>query len=171
MYKEIFNVENGEVIINEHILNIPVFKAVKEFYKDFMPAFRYLRYRYDPKSPYCDEPEEDKDGLVMKDFPGEYSLEDRVMIDAIEWLNARYITPSYRYFLDTKMLMEKMGAYGRVSAIKSDRDGNLAALQRQLSTAGKTIQEFKNLEKIVEAEIEEMNKPKNRGTQESGYDE
>lgn len=171
MYKEIFNIENGEVIINEHVLNIPVFKAIKDYYKDFMPAFRYLRYRYDPKSPYCDEPEDEKDNIVKQDFPGEYDLEDEVMINAIEWLEKRYVTPTYRYFLDNKRLMEKIGQYGRESEITSGRDGNFPAMQRQLSTVGKTITEFKQLEKVVEQELEEMNKSKNRGSSESGYDE
>jgi hypothetical protein len=96
MYKEIFDMVGGEVVINEHILNIPVLRAVKDFYPDPMPAFKFLRYRYDPKSPYCDEPEDLKDELVFRDFPGDYSLEDKVMIEAIQWLEERYVTPTYR---------------------------------------------------------------------------
>ena len=171
MYKEIFDIENGEVIINEHILNIPALRAVKDYYKDCLPAFKYLRYRYDPKSPYCDEPEEDKDDIVLREFPGEYTLEDSVMIDAIEWLTQRYVTPTYRYFLDNKRLLEKIGAAGRDEEITFGRDGNFAAMQRQLGTVGKTMSEFKQLEKIVDQEIEEMNKTKNRGGGESGYGE
>lgn len=171
MYKEIFDIENGEIVINEHILNIPVLRAVKDYYRDPLPAFKFLRYRYDPKSPYCDEPEDDKDEIVIGEFPGEYTLEDKVMIAAIEWLTKRYITPSFRYFLDTKRLMEKVGAYGRDAAITSGRDGNFASMQRQLGTVGKTISEFKQLEKVIEQEIEEMSKSKNRAGYESGYGE
>jgi hypothetical protein len=93
------------------------------------------------------------------------------MIDAVEWLKERYVTPTYRYFLDNKKLMEKIGAYGRDSEITSGRDGNFASMQRQLGTVGKTISEFKQLEKIVEQEIEEMNKTKNRGAHDTGYGE
>lgn len=171
MYKEIFDIENGEVIINEHILNIPVLRAIKDYYKNPLPAFKYLRYRYDPKSPYCDEPESDKDEIVLREFPGEYTLEDQVMIDAIDWLIARFVTPTYRYFLDNKRLMEKIGEAGRNEEITFGRDGNFAAMQRQLGTVGKTITEFKQLEKVVEQELEEMNKSKNRGDHESGYGE
>jgi len=171
MYKEIFDIDNGEIVINEHILNIPVLRAVKDYYKDPLPAFRFLRYRYDPKSPFCDEPEEEKDEIVLRNFPGEYTLEDVVIIDAIQWLEERYVTPTYRYFLDNKRLMEKIGAAGRNEEITFGRDGNFAAMQRQLGTVGKTITEFKQLEKIVEMEIEEMSKSKNRGTQETGFGE
>lgn len=171
MYKEIFDIENGEIIINEHILNIPVLRAVKEFYKDPMPAFRFLRYRYDPKSPYCDEPESEKDELVLREFPGEYTLEDQVMIEAIDWLEKRFITPTYRYFLDNKRLMEKIGSVGRTEEVTFGRDGNFAGMQRQLQTVGKTINEFKQLEKVVELEIEEMSKTRNRGGHETGFGE
>lgn len=171
MYKEIFDIEAGEIIINEHILNIPALRAVKEYYKDPLPALKYLRYRYDPKSPYCDEPEENKDEIILSEFPGEYTLEDPVMIGAINWLESRYITPTYRYFLDNKKLMEKIGAYGRDSEITSGRDGNFASMQRQLGTVGKTISEFKQLEKIVEQEIEELNKTVNRANRETGFGE
>ena len=170
MYKEIFDIENGEIIINEHILNIPVLRAVKDGYKDPMPALKFLRYRFDPKSAYCDEPEEEKDEILLREYPGEYTLEDPVMIDAVKWFEAK-ITPTYRYYLDNKILMEKLGAYGRGAVIRADRDGNLSALQRQMGTVGKNIREFKELEKIVDQEIEEMSQSKNRAGYQTGHGE
>lgn len=170
MYKEIFDIENGELVINEHILGIPVLRAVKDGYVDPMPALKFLRHRFDPKGPYADEPEELKDEILLGEFPGDYTLEDTVMINAIRWFEER-ITPTYRYFLDNKRLMEKIGAYGREQEITSGRDGNFASMQRQLSTVGKTISEFKQLEKIVEQEIEDAKKSKNRGSSESAYDD
>jgi hypothetical protein len=171
MFKEFFDMEGGEVVINEHILNIPALRAVKETYKDPMPALKFLRYRYDPRSPYCDEPEENKDEIVLQEFPGEYTLEDEVMITAIEWLQARYMTSLYRFYLNNKRLLEKMGEYAATAEIVPGRDGNMSALQRQLMTVGKTTMEFRQLEKAVDQEIEEMNKTRNRGGVASSYDE
>lgn len=170
MYKEFFDIENGEIIINEHILNIPTLRAVKDFYLDPLPAFRFLRYRFDPKGPYCDEPEEEKDEILLKEFPGEYTLEHKVMIEAIEWFQNK-ITPTYRYYLDNKILMEKLGAYGRTKVITEGRDGNYSAMQAQLKNSGKTILEFKQLEKVVEQELEDMKKTKNWGDREGSYDD
>lgn len=171
MYKEIFDIHNESIVINEHILNIPVLRAIKDFYTDPMPAFKFLRYRYDPKSPYCDEIEEQKDEILLREYPGEYTLEDPVMLAAVSWIQERYVTPTYRYYLDCKILMEKLGKYGRDTPIESSRDGNLSALQRQMSTVGKTITEFKQLEKVVEQEIEELSKSKNRGQYQTGFGE
>jgi len=171
MYKEIFDIEEGQVIINEHILSIPTLRTVHDAYKDPMPALKFLRYRYDPKSPYCDAPEEEKDEICLNEFPGEYTLEDPAMVDAIKWLIDRYVTPTYRYYLDCKILLEKMGAYGRDMPVTAGRDGNLSALQTQTRNMGKSILEFKQLEKVVMQELEDMNKAKNRGGTESAYDE
>lgn len=170
MYKDIFDIQDGELVINEHILSIPVLRAVKDTYKDPFPALKFLRYRFDPKSPYCDEPEAEKNEIILKEYPGEYTLEDEVMIDAIEWFDSK-ITPTYRYYLDSKILMEKLGKAARDSGVTFGRDGNYAGMQSQLKYVGQTILQFKQLEKVVEQELEELSRSKNRGTQESGYDE
>lgn len=170
MYKEFFDIQDGELVINEHILGIPTLRAVKDAYKDPMPALKFLRHRFDPKGPYADEPEDEKDEILLKEFPGEYTLEDSVMIKAITWFESK-ITPTYRYYLDNKILMEKLGAYGRDKVITEGRDGNYSAMQSQLKNSGKTILEFKQLEKVVEQELEEMKKSKNWGDRDSSYDE
>lgn len=168
--RDLFDIENDEIIINEHILNIPKLRAVKDAYKNSMPAFKFLRYRYDLKGPYADLPEDEKEDSILKDFPGEYTLEDDCMLSAIEWLDS-LITPIQRYYLDCKILMEKMGKFGRTEGITSGRDGNASVLQQQLKGAGKVILEFKQLEKVVEQELEELGKARTRGSQSRGYDE
>lgn len=168
--RELFDVENDQIVINQHILLIPKLKAIKLFYTNPIPAFSFLRYRYDLKGPYSDFPEDEKEDILLKDFPGEYTLEDECMIQAIEWLDS-LLTPTQRYYLDTKVLMEKIGRFGRMSPVTDGRDGNISALQSQIKGAGKTILEFKQLEKVVEQEIEEMSKAKTRGGAEQGYDE
>jgi hypothetical protein len=168
--RDLFDIQNGEVVINEHILIIPKLRAVKDAYKDPLPAFKYLRYRYDLKGPYSDLPEDERDEVLMADYPGEYTLEDKCMLDVTEWLDS-LLTPTQRYYKDCKVLLEKMGAFGRSTQITSGRDGNLSAFQAQLKGVGKSILEFKQLEKIVEQELEELSKSKNRGSQVSSYDE
>jgi hypothetical protein len=169
LYGNVFLIENGEVIINEHILNIGVLRAVKEFYKDPLPAFKFLRYKYDPESPFFSVPEEEKDQVLMDEFPGEYTLEDEVMNAAVEWIESR-ITPKQRYLLDCKRLLERIGQYGRVTEIDSGRDGNISAFLTQVRTMGKTVAEFAQVEKIVEMELEEI-KSRNRGNTSTGFRE
>ena len=66
--------------------------------------------------------------------------------------------------------MEKLGTFARNTPITTGRDGNLAALAMQVKSVGKTIQEFKQLEKIV---LQELNESSNRirGDKKLAYDQ
>lgn len=168
--KQFFLIEHDEIVLNEHILMIPKFRAIKEAYKDPMPAFKFLRYKYDMRGPYSDLLEEEKEDTLLKDFPGEYTLEDKVMLEVIEWLDS-LMTPTERYYVGNKRLLEKTVQYFDEQPITEGRDGNIGAIQKQLAAVGKTIMEFKKLQLELHKEIDEFNKPTNRGSQESGYDE
>lgn len=170
MIPEIFDISNGKVVINENVLLIPELKAVHDEYKDPIPALSFLHYKYDPKSPYCNTPEDDKEEIIMMDFPGEYTLEDEVMIKAIEKMESFMVSPTYRYYLDNKRLLEKLGTFARTSPITSGREGNINAMIAQIKSVGKTIGEFKQLEKTVQQELDE-HKVKVRGDKRKAYDQ
>lgn len=167
---KIFDIVNGQVVINHNCLSIPELKAVHDEYADPIPAFNFLFYKYDIESPYANIPEDEKDDILFNDFPGDYTLEDEVMLRAIEKLEELYISPTYRYYLDNKILMEKLGTFARTSPVTSGRDGNVGALQSQLKSVGKTILEFKQLEKVVLQELEET-KGRTRGGKRLAYDQ
>jgi len=170
MIPEIFDIENGQVVINHNCLSIPELKAINEKYKNPIPAFNFLHFLNSPKGPYCNVPEEDKEEVLLTDFPGEYTLEDSEMIKAIEKLETFLMTPSYRYYLDNKFLLEKLGRFARITPITSGKDGNLTALNAQARSTGKTLTEFKLMEKEISKEIDEM-KAKVRGQKRKAYDQ
>ena len=170
MIPEIFDIVNGQVVINENILLIPQLKAVHDKYNNPIPALSFLHYKYNPKGPYCNVPEADKDDILIMDFPGEYTLEDKEMIKAMEKLASFTMSPTYRYYLDNKILLEKMGKFGRNATVTSGRDGNASVLNSQLSKVGKTISEFKQLEKVVQQELDE-HKSRVRGEKRKAYDQ
>ena len=170
MIPKIFDINNGQVVINHNCLSMPELKAIHDSYEDPIPAFNFLHYKYDVESPYSNIPEDDKDDILINDFPGEYTLEDEVMVEAMKKLEELYITPTYRYYLDNKILMEKLGVFARTASVTTGRDGNIAALQAQVKSVGKTILEFKQLEKIAMQEIEET-KGRARGGKKLAYDQ
>jgi len=170
MIPEIFDITNGKVVVNENVLLIPQFKAIIEEYKDPIPALSFLHYMYHPKGPYCNTPAEDKEGILLLDFPGEYTLEDPVMIAAIAKMDEFIISPTYRYYLDNKLLLEKLGKFARTAPITSGRDGNINAMLSQIKSTGKTITEFKMLEKTVQQELDE-HKSRVRGEKRIAYDQ
>ena len=166
----LFDISNKTVIINHNCLSIPELKAIVDYYKDPIPAFNFLHYKFDPHSAYANIPEIEKDDILLKDFAGEYTLEDDVMINAINKMEELFITPTWRYYLDNKILMEKMGVFVRTAPITSGRDGNVAAMQAQLKSVGKTILEFKQLEKVALLEADEA-RGRIRGGKKLAYDQ
>lgn len=170
MIPEIFDIQNGQVVINHNCLSIPELKAVHDRYENSIPAFNFLHYLYSPKGPYCNTPEDDKEEVLLTDFPGEYTLEDEEMIKAMEKLETFIMTTSYRYYLDNKYLLEKLGKFARTTTITSGRDGNLTALNAQARSTGKTLTEFKIMEKEISKELDEM-KVKVRGSKRKAYDQ
>ena len=170
MIPEIFDLANGKVVVNENVLLIPELKAVHDEYKDPIPALSFLHYKYHPKGAYCNVPEEDKEDIILMDFPGEYTLEDPVMIKAMEKMTSFMVSPTYRYYLDNKELLEKLGKFARTMPITAGRDGNINAMISQIKSTGKTITEFKQLEKIAQQEIDE-HKSRVRGEKRKAYDQ
>jgi len=170
MIPKFFDIQGGKVVINHNSLSIPELQAIHDAYEDPLPALNFLHYKFDIESPYANLPEEEKDDVLINDFAGDYTLEDEVMIKAIEKLELLCVTPTYRYYLDNKILMEKLGTFARLSPVTSGRDGNVGALQSQLKSVGKTIMEFKQLEKVVMQELNET-KGRARGGKKLAYDQ
>lgn len=170
MLAKIFDVINGQVVINHNCLSIPELKAVHDKYQDPIPAFNYLHFMFDPESPYANIEEQEKEETLLRDFPGEYTLEDEEMINAVKKMEELLVTPTYRYYLDNKTLLEKLGKFARETPITTGRDGNLSALSMQVKSVGKTIMEFKQLEKFVLQEIKE-GRGRARGGKKIAYDQ
>jgi len=170
MIPDIFEIgSNGHVLINANCLLVPEFNDIMNAYKNPIPAFCFLHYLYSPKGPYANIQEEEKEELLLSDFAGEYTLEDDVMIKAIEKMDLFYTTPAYRYYIDAKNLMERFGKIMRTEDIITGKDGNAAFLAMQLRTIGKTIKEFKDLEKTILLELEDERRA--RGDKKIAYDQ
>lgn len=170
MIPDLFDIEDNHVVLNHTCLSIPELKAIVDKYEDPIPAFNFLHFLFAPKGAYCNVPEEDKESILLDDFPGEYTLEDEVMIAAIEKLSSLLVSPTYRFYLDNKILLEKLGKFAREQPITAGRDGNFAGMQSLIKAVGKTTQEFKQLEKIVQQELDE-NKTRVRGDKRKAYDQ
>lgn len=170
MIPDIFDIVGDKVVINVNCLLIPQLKAVHEAYKDPLPAFSFLHFMFAPKGPYCNTPEEDIEEVLLLDFPGEYTLEDSIMIEAIKKMETFLDTATYRYYKDNKFLLEKLGKFARETPITAGRDGNITALSSQIRSVGKTITEFKILESTVLKEIAEA-KGRTRGGKTLAYDQ
>ena len=168
MIPKIFDIDNGKVVINPECLLIPELKAVVDNYTDPLPALSFLYFLHHPEGPYSNIPEDEKEDIIFQDFPGDYSLEEEVMHKASEKLASLYMTPTFRYYLDQKVLLEKLRKFARSTAITGGKDGNLNSFLAQLRSTSKTINEFKLLENMVNKELH--SETKIRGNKKKAYD-
>jgi len=152
---KIFDIDAGGVLPSENCYIVPELKAVMDEYEDPIPALSFLYGMTDPSSPYINYPEHEKEELIWADFPGDYTTEDDVIVDALAKLRSLYSTPVTRLFKSAKVALDKLGHYLETTAIEGGRDGNLAAYSTALTRMGKTAEDLKKIEKMVDAELDE----------------
>lgn len=168
MLPKIFDVDGSVLIINENILSIPELKDVYEAYDDPKPALLFLRYICDPIGPYSNVAEDIKEEVIFSDFPGDYTTEDEVIIQARKKLESLYMTPTYRYYLDNKKLLEGIGSWARTAQVRDqDKGGNLGQILAQINSLAKSMVSFRQFEKMAE---EELQKSRVRGGAFESYD-
>ena len=163
----IFDIENGKVIINVNCLLIPELKAVHEAYENPITAFCFLYYMTDPKSPYNNLSEDQREERIYSDYPGDYTLDDEAIENARIKLKELVMTPTMNLLQSAKIGLEKLSAYLKVSEITSGRDGNMTAYISSLKSISQINKEFKQLEKQAEEEVQVQG----RGGIEWGYDQ
>ena len=172
MIPKIFDIDTvtNKVIINDNILSIPELREVYEYYEgdNRINAFQYLRHMCDPYGAYNQLSDEEREESVIFDFPGDYTPEDEVLIKAKEKLISLYMSPTYKFYMDNKELLYKLGEFARTATVTDGKNGNLTDLLNQVKSVGKTITEFKILEKQAEKELDKI---KIRGNRFVSYDE
>lgn len=151
---DILTIENDKIVPDINCKSIPELKAVIEEYKDSTNALLFIYHMTSPFSSYINVPEEDKEEILLEDFPGDYGVEDEEIGNAINKLKKLYLTPTRRFFLNSKTTLERMGEYMSTAEITTGRDGNASVIASHLRNVGKTIKEFKELEKIYEEETQ-----------------
>lgn len=155
--KKIFDIVDKKVIINENTLLIPAFKRILEEYNDrSLDVFSFIYYYCDYKSPFSDYAEDQREETLMKLFnsDGIFTLEDEVVIEAMDQYNMLQKTTSMELLEGAKMAMHKMADYLRNVSIIDGRDGNIAQVSGILKQMGTTVASFEELQEQVEKEME-----------------
>lgn len=163
---KVFDVENGKIIITPACLLIPEFAKLVKKFENPIPALSYVEFMTNPTSPYMAVPEADKSETIARAMGIDFSLDDEDILTALEKAEDLYMTPTRRFYFDSKVGLEKMGKYLRESSIHSGRDGNDSTYLSMLKSLGKITLEFQQLEKIFKEEVTTL-----RGQQRASYDE
>ena len=151
----IFDVENGIVKINEHCLLIPKLRDVIDFYPDPIPALCFIYYMCDPTSPYYNFEESIKETIILDAYPGDYTSEDEIIIEAIGNVKEFFKTPLQDFLIECKAELHRMIQYLKNNPISSGRDGDLTERFRIIKEAGKIAESYSSLEKQAKDQLKQ----------------
>lgn len=146
--------DNNKLAINENCLLIPELKALMDKYpEDSIPVLSYVYFMTVPDSPYSNLEEGEKETMISEDVGGTFTLDDELILKAVEKLDKLYETPTMRYYKAIVKSMDNMSTYIATAVLTSGKDGNLDDVRQIQANAGKTIQSLKQLEKAKDEEL------------------
>lgn len=155
MFIDLLNIENNVVIPGIECYTIPELKTILNNYsrEEALEIFTYLHFMYHPKSSYKNESEDEMEEIILEDIRTlGWSVDEVDIVQAKKMIKKRFVSPTRRFFLDAKAGLEKLGQYMRTAPITDGKDGNFAALSVNFTRIGRTMEDFKKLEKLVEEE-------------------
>ncbi len=162
---KIFDINEGNIVINENCLLIPELKVIMDTYENPIPVLGYVHFMSDPKSPYANLPPDQKEEFILNDYAGDYTTDDEPVYKAVEKIQKLYETPSMRLRRRALVAAENLGQYMEGAQISEGRDANLPGLLNALKSIRKINQELRGFERDVEDEL------RIRGSGNIGYDE
>lgn len=167
----LFDVQNGKVIPSEHCYTLKFLKDIMDGYPDeHLQVYSYLFYMTCPNpdmNPFFDIPEEDKEGMILREIDAEFSTDDDLIFKALKTCEKMYQTPTYRAYQGIKIFLDKMGKSMATEELTFGRDGSSPALLRMAEKYDQVRQSFKG----VYRDLMEEQQSSVRGGQNLAYDQ
>lgn len=168
MTDQIFDIENGKVIINTNCLLIPQFKLIHDTYDGDINAFSYIHFMTDLSSPYYNDDKALQSDIVYKEFPGNYKPTDKIICDAYNLLYNYRVKENViiRHWEAGRAMVNKLSDYMYTTRLDDSKDtGNITNILRMIDKISNTIKNFRALEKAKNEEQAKL-----RGDEEIAYD-
>ena len=166
----LFEVQNKTIIPTEHCYAIEWLKVIMDKYPDnYMKVYSYLFYMKcpGPDNPYFNLPEEEMEETIIEAVGVDFSIEDDIIVDALEKMEKLYETPSMRAFQGLKRAMDNIALYMGNTKITDGKDGNIGQIRAMAKDFDNIRQSYKGVLKDLEAEQEAHV----RGGQNLAYDQ
>lgn len=168
---KIFDIEGGKLELSPECYTEPYLKNILDAYEDPVPALCYVYYNTYPWSMYNNFREEERESAIYNTYPGEYTRDDLVIVEAIRELKKRYETPLQRFYESQRNLLDVISKYNagiKTTDVDSDgMRGNLKVFKDQLKDSKNTAAAFLELENLYKEQLQ----TKLSGGLEAAYDE
>lgn len=171
MIIKLFDLQNGVIVPTEHCYTIKVLKDIMDTHPDdYLKIYMFLFYMSCPNpdiNPFFNINDQDKEELIYSSIDAEFSLEDNLIIDALDLCRMMYETPTSRAYGGIKKMLDRLAEYMGSTEITHGRDGNLTALVQAASKFDQIRISFKGALK----DLEEEQKSQARGGAGLAYDQ
>lgn len=152
----LFDYNNGKVIPSTACFIIPELNRVKEqFPKNYMKIYHYIfatTCMDGTISPYVNLPEDVRESVVIQDVKPDFSLEDPIIIAAVEKCKLLYDTPVLRSFRGAKKMLDKVAIYLSEEEITGGKNGNAADIRGLMKELPDYWASYKKWEAILKEE-------------------
>jgi hypothetical protein len=159
----IFQIQNGQVVINENILLIPYLRVIHDKYPtDRIKVFAYIHYSTLPANLniYTNIHEELREGRLRKDFPG-FDHDDPDVQHAIKRLKEKYYTAVDRLMDNARKSVEVLSDK-IVDVTRTAMDGSAKEVKAALDVLRGLSELSDVLTHLDAAQKSQTNTPKRR---------
>lgn len=172
MIIKLIDFQNGVVVPSEHCYILKDLKAIIDSYPDKeeqTKIFAYLFYMTcpTPDNPYFNFNEDLKEESILDALQAEFSTEDDLILNALNYCKKLYSTPTSRAYEGIKKMLDRLADYMGSTQITSGRDGNISALVMAASKFEAIRTSFKGAYK----DLQEEQKATVRGGANLSYDQ
>jgi hypothetical protein len=167
----LFDIQNGKVIPSEHCYTLKFLKDVMDvFPEEHLKIYSYLFYMTCPNpdfNPFFDVPEQDKEELILKEINADFSVDEDVIVRALEMCKKMYETPTYRAYLGIKITLDNLARVLATETPTFGRDGSATDLLKIAKEFDGIRQSFKG----VYRDLQDEQQSSVRGGQNLAYDQ
>jgi hypothetical protein len=171
MLVRLFDVQNGKVIPTEHCYTLSFLKDIMtEYPEDYLHIYTYLFYMTCPNpdmNPFFNIPDNEKEELVYNEVECEFSLEDELIMNALQMCRRLYETPTYRAYKGIASMLDRLAGYMEKTPIEHGRDGNI----NSIVNAAAKFEQIRNSFKGAYNDLVDEQKSSVRGGQGLSYDQ
>ncbi|MEY2869867.1 MAG: hypothetical protein RIR01_2369 [Bacteroidota bacterium] len=167
---KLFELRGDKVLATEHCYNIKQFKEVIDNYPDnYLKILAFVFYMScrSAENPYFNRPSEDLDIEILRDLGADFSVEDPLIVKALDKAKDLYETPTVRAYNGFATMLDKLALYLETQDISDGRDGNISAIVQ----AAKNFDNIRKSFKGVAKDLEEEQSSRARGGSRLSYDD
>ncbi len=154
---KLLELQNGQIILTEHCYNLQSLNLIMGAYskEQYMKIYKYFFYMTCPNpelNAFFHEPAATKEEVIIKEIGIDFSLDDVLIQNGLEFCKARYETETARAYIGIKNAYDKLSEYLRTVEYTTGRDGNMTVALMAMKNYTAIRESFKKTREDLDEE-------------------